>query len=116
MQQDLSLTFTSSSLDCELDDLRDHNFHCPNSSCFSKTGVEFDENFLLHCPCFCSQRKGFLDLVSSLTGIEVMRLSSRELGILLLYSHNDLSVIVNCVIEETIKFIRSIVTVISVLL
>ena len=37
-----------------------------------------------------------------------MHLSSKELCRLLLYGHNDLSVIVNCGIsEETIKLIRS---------
>ena len=85
-----------------------HNFHCPDPSCLCKTGIEDNEHFLLHCPRFTSQRKGLLDLVSSLTGIEVMHLSSKELCRLLLYGRNDLSVIVNRgIIEETIKFIRS---------
>ena len=96
----------------EFSDLRshrfNHNFHCPDPSCLRKTGIEDNEHFLLHCPRFCSQRKGLLDLVSSLTGIEAMRLSSKELCRLLLYARSDLSVIVNRgIIEETIKFIRS---------
>ena len=85
-----------------------HNFHCPNPSCPCKTGIENNEHFLLHCPRFSSQLKGLHDLVSSLTGIEVMHVSSKELSRLLLYGRNDLSVIVNRgIIEETIKFIRS---------
>ena len=85
-----------------------HNFHCPHPFCLCKTGIEDNEHFLLHCPCFSSQHKGLLDLVSSLTGIEIMRLSSKELCRLLLYGCNDLSVIVNRgIIEETKKFIRS---------
>ena len=96
----------------EFSDLRSHrfhhNFHCPDPSCLCKTGIEDNEHFLLHCPRFTSQRKSLLDLVSSLTGIEVMHLSSKELCRLLLYGRNDLSVIVNLgIIEETIKFIRS---------
>ena len=96
----------------EFSDLRshrfNHNFHCPDPSCLCKTGIENNEHFLLHCPHFSSQRKGPLNLVSSLTGIEVMHLSSKELCRLLLYGRNDLSVIVNSdIIEETIKFIRS---------
>ena len=96
----------------EFSDLRSHrfhhNFHCPDPSCLCKTGIEDNEHFLQHCPRFTSQRKGLLDLVSSLTGIEVMHLSSKELCRLLLYGRNDLSVIVNRgIIEETIKFIRS---------
>ena len=96
----------------EFSDLRSHrfhhNFHCPDPSCLCKTGIRNNEHFLLHCPRFTSQRKGLLDLVSSLTGIEVMHLSSKELCRLLLYGRNDLSVIVNRgTIEETIKFIRS---------
>ena len=96
----------------EFSDLRSHrfhhNFHCPDPSCLCKTGIEDNEHFLLHCPRFTSQRKGLLDLVSSLTGIEVMHHSSKELCRLLLYGRNDLSVIVNHgIIEETIKFIRS---------
>ena len=95
----------------EFSDLRSHrfhnNFHCPDPFCLCKTGIEDNEHFLLHCLCFTSQRKGLLDLVSSLTGIEVMHLSSKELCRLLLCGCNDLSVIVNHgIIEETIKFIR----------
>ena len=85
-----------------------HNFHCPDPSCLCKTGMEDNQHFLLHCPRFFSQRKGLLDLVSSLTGIEAMCLSSKELCRLLFCGRNDLSVIVNCgIIKETIKFIRS---------
>ena len=85
-----------------------HNFHCADPSCLCKTGIEDDENFLLHCPRFSSQRKGFLDLLFSLTGTEDMRLSSKELCRLLLYGLNDLSVTVSRgIIEKTIKFIRS---------
>ena len=96
----------------EFSDLRSHrfrhNFHCLDPSCLCKTGIEDNEHFLLHCPRFTSQRKGLLDLVSGLTGIEVMHLSSKELCRLLLYGRNYLSVIVNRgIIEETIKFIRS---------
>ena len=96
----------------EFSDLRSrrfhHNFHCPDPSCLCKTGIKDNEHFLLHCPRFTSQRKCLLDLVSSLTGIEVMHLSSKELCRLLLYGRNDLSVTVNRgIIEETIKFIRS---------
>ena len=96
----------------EFSDLRshrfNHNFHSPDPSRLCKTGIEDNEHFLLHCPCFSSQRKGLLDLISSLTGTEAMRLSSKELCRFLLYGHNDLSVIVNRgIIEETIKFIRS---------
>ena len=80
-----------------------HNFHGPDPSCLCKTGIEDNEHFLLHCPRFSSQHKGLLDLVSSLTGIEAMCLSSKELCRLLLYSRNDL----NEIIKETIKFIRS---------
>ena len=72
-----------------------HNFHCPDLSCLCKTGIEDNEHFLLHCLCFSSQRKGLLDLVSSLTGIEAVLLSSKELCRLLLCSRNDLSVTVN---------------------
>ena len=72
------------------------------------TGIKDNEHFLLHCPRFSSQRKRLFDLVSSLTGIEVMPLSSKELCRLLLYGRNDLSVTVNRgIIKETIKFIRS---------
>ena len=85
-----------------------HNFHCPDPSCLCKTGIEDSEHFLLHCPRFSSQCKGLLDLVSSLTGIEAMRLSLKELCRLLFYGCNDLSVIVSRgIIEEKIKFIRS---------
>ena len=85
-----------------------HNFHCPNPSCLCKTSIKDNEHFLLHCLHFTSQYKGLLDLVSSLTGIEVMHLSSKELCRLLLYDCNDFSDIVNHgIIEETIKFIRS---------
>ena len=96
----------------EFSDLRSHrfthNFHCPDPSCLCKTGIKDNEHFLLHCPRFSSQHKGLIDLVSSLTGIEAMRLSSKELCRLLLYGRNDLSVIVNRdIIEEIIKFIRS---------
>ena len=63
---------------------------------------------IFSCTARALQRKGLLDLVSSLTGIEAMRLSSKELCRLLLYGRNDLSVIVNRgIIEETIEFIRS---------
>ena len=83
----------------EFSDLRshrvNHNFHCLDPSCLCKTGIEDNVHFLLHCPRFSSQRKGLLDLVSSLTGIEAMRISSKELCRLLLYGRNDLSVIVN---------------------
>ena len=94
----------------EFSDLRshrlNHNFHCPDPCCLGTTGIEDNEHFLLHCPRF-SQCKGLLDLVSILTGIEVMRFSSKELCRFLLYGRIDLSVIVNRgIIGETIKFIR----------
>ena len=84
-----------------------HNFHCPDPFCLYKTGIEDNEHFLLHCLHFTSQGKGLLDLISSLTGVEVMHLSSKTLCRLLLYGRNDLSVIVNRgIIEETVKIIR----------
>ena len=56
---------------------------------------------LSHC-------KGFLDLVSDLSGIEVMCLSSKELCTLLLYGHSDLSVRVNHgLVEGTMRFFIS---------
>ena len=54
------------------------NFHCPDPSCLCKTVIDDNEHFLLHCPCFSSQCKGLLDLVSSLTGTEVMHLYSKS--------------------------------------
>ena len=96
----------------EFSDLRshryNHNFHCAEPSCSCQTGVEDNEHFLLHCPRFSTQRKTLLDLVSNLVGIDIMRLSSKELCTLLLYGNNDFSYLVNRgVIEETIQYIKN---------
>ena len=64
---------------------------CAEPSCSCQTGVEDNEHFLLHCPRFSTQRKTLLDLVSNLVGIDIMRLSSKELCTLLLYGNNDFS-------------------------
>ena len=39
----------------------------PDSECYCQTGIEDNEHFLLHCPCFSSHRKILLDQVSSFT-------------------------------------------------
>ena len=77
-------------------------------SCSCQAGVEDNEHFLLHCPRFSTQRKTLLDLASNLVGIDIMRLSSKELCTLLLYGNNDFSyLVIRGVIEETIQYIKN---------
>ena len=82
-----------------------HNFNCSNPSCLCFTGIEDNEHFLLHCPSFATKRTDLPDLVS---GMPVMRLSSKELSDLLLYGHPSFTLVTNsAVVESTIKFIKS---------
>ena len=70
--------------------------------------IEDHEHFLLHCSRFATQRRDLLDLVSSLSNVEIMRLSSKELSKLLLYGHPNFTPVINgAIVESTIKFIKS---------
>ena len=100
------------SLQVGFSDLRHHefrqNFNCSNPSCLCFTGIEDNEHFLLHCSRFATQRGDLLDLVSSLSNVEIMRLSSKELSDLLLYGHPNFTLVTNrAIVESTIKFIKS---------
>ena len=67
-----------------------------------------NEHFLLHCLRFATQRRDLLDLVSSLSNLEITRLSSEVLSDLLLYSHPNFTLVTNrAIVESTIKFIKS---------
>ena len=57
--------------------------------------------FILHCPCFAMQCRDLLDLVTSLSNVEIMCLSSKELYNLLLYSHLNFMPVTNCAIVES---------------
>ena len=89
-------------LRAEFSDSRSHkfrnNFNCSSPLCLCLTGIEDNEHFLLHCPRFAKQREDLLDLVSSLSDIEIMRLSSKELSNLLLYGHPNFTLVTNRVI------------------
>ena len=83
-----------------------HSFNCFNLSCLCLTGIDDNEHFVLHCPCFAMQHKD-LDLVSSLSNIEIMCLSSKDLSKLLLYGHPNFTLVINRVIVESpIKSIK----------
>ena len=51
-----------------------------NPSCLCLAGIEDKEHFLLHYPSFATQRRDLLELVSSMSNAEIMRLSSKELS------------------------------------
>ena len=85
-----------------------HNFNYSNPSCLCLTGIEDNEHFLLHCPGFATQCRDLLDLVSSLSDVEIMCLSSKELSNLLLYGDPNFMLVANhAAVKSTIKFIKS---------
>ena len=85
-----------------------HNFLCSSPFCSCQTGIEDNEHFLLHCPCFSSHRRDLLDLLSRSIDFDIMRLSSKELTTLLLDGHLNLSTMTNgIIIEGTLRFIKS---------
>ena len=96
----------------ELSDLRyhkfRHNFNCSNPSCLCLTGIDDNEHSLLHCRRFATQRRDLLDLVSSLSNVEIVRLSSKESSNLLLYGHPNFTLVTNrAIVESTVKFNKS---------
>ena len=56
-----------------------YNLLCSSPFCSCQTGIEDNDRFPLHCPCFSSRRRDFLDLLSRSIGFDIMRLSSKEL-------------------------------------
>ena len=92
-------------------DLREHRFrhrfHCSNPICFCQTGIENNENFLLHCPRYANYCKDLLDRVSSIVRRDLDSLTSKDLCNLLLHGNFQFPFDSNhSIIESTITFIK----------
>ena len=75
----------------QFSDLREHRFrhrfHCSNPMCLCQTGIEGNEHFLLHCPCYTNYRKDLLDRVLNIVDRDLDSLTSTDFCNLLLYSN-----------------------------
>ena len=63
--------------------------------CFCQTGIENNEQFLLHCPCHSSHRRDLLDRISNVVDVDLENLSSTDLCNLLLDGNSCFSVDTN---------------------
>ena len=96
----------------QFSDLREHRFrhrfHCSNPMCFCQTGIEDNEQFLLHCPRYTNYCKDLLDRVSNIVDRNLNSLTSMDLCNLLLYGNSQFPLDTNhSIIESTITFIKS---------
>ena len=84
-----------------------HNFECLSPMCICGAAREDTEHYLLHCPQFNALRHHLLGQVLDV-GIDVARMSSKDLCNLLLYGKPNGSTFVNRIIlEGTISFMKS---------
>ena len=91
----------------QFSDLREHRFHCSNPMCLCQTGIEDNEQFLLHCQRYTNYRKDLLDRVSNIIDRDLDCLTPIDLCNLLLYGNSQFPFDTNhSIIEWTITFMK----------
>ena len=76
--------------------------------CLCQTGIEDNEQLLLHCPRYTNYRKDLLDRVSNIVDRDLDSLTSIDLCNLLMYGNSELPLDMNhSIIGSTITFIKS---------
>ena len=84
-----------------------HHFCCDNTSCLCRTCIEDNEHYLLHCLQFTFHLRHLLNWSPGRLVLILSVYPSNELVNLILYGHQNLTVIANrIIIEVTLKYIR----------